>query len=316
MGRSKTFALLGFPPDTELQVKSLLHERLGATKINWVSATDPKLEGVVINSDFLSSPQVKKYIAKTHAKVACCFRDQEGEKQAIESGVIGININNYDNESLAKWVHHLYGSTSANKNSQRTLNNGSSNSNDYVNLITELTSSSEIFVAKNRDLTTWIDKRNNFVYIDFGRNHIPGIDSLNWETVSDFTPPKIGHKISFDLWLFVAIWHSNIDFTDKVSETDYYKLQRWPRPLSAKRRAEALRLSAFIQSQPGTVQQLVKKSGYDKILVCRFIFAALTAGQIKVTHLQPKVQSKQTEKKIDTVKLGLVSRLRKKLGFG
>lgn len=322
MDQTKTFALLGFLPDVEIQIKSLIQKQLKGIKIYWVSATDENLEGIIINSSFLSSPQIKKYITKTNANVVCCFRNTEGEKQSIENKIIGIDIHNYDSQSLSNWVNHLCGFNLEKKStsSQQFFskkNSPSENENGYLNLLNKLKSNHNFFVIKSEELTTWVDKSKNIVYINFKRNQVPGIDSVSWEAVDKLTPPNLVNKVPFDLWLFVSIWHSDIDFSDDVSATDLYKLQRWPRPLSAKRRSEALRLSAFIQSQPASVEQLIQKSGYDNELVCRFIFAALIAGQIQIIETINKAKPKQqAEKSKDTVKLGLVGRLRKKLGFG
>lgn len=419
MGLSKTFALLGFLPDIEIRIKKIIQGHLDGFSISWVSATDPTLQGVVINADFLTSPQITKYIQRTKAKVVCCYRDAEGERQAELHQIPALNITKYDAEMISKWLSDLSSSTVKVKQSQiavvdpiqsvtdeleevvaaraaaseraggasaiytaskreaelqaKAKNTPSSTaevslnprentakparsaaqylskstlensrvqaavketeraaasesaakaegfSNDYNELLDRLEKGTGCYVARSGTHSAWIDRRNNIVYLDFDRDQISGIDRLNWEEVERLDPPRFARRLQYELWLFESIWQSNVNYNNRLSANEFYKLSRWPRPLSANGRSEALRLAAFIQSHPANIAQLQNKTGYDNQVVTRFLYAAKAADQmhvVKMTQQQQASLAQEQAKKPDKEKLGLLGKLRRKLGLG
>ncbi len=91
----------------------------------------------------------------------------------------------------------------------------------------------------------------------------------------------------------------------------------WPRPLSNKGRSEALRLAAFAQKSAVTVADLVEKTHYSESMVRRFLYATLFVGQARpARYSEQKAVQINEQHKPDKFKLGLLQRLRKKLGFG
>lgn len=409
------FALLGFLPDVEVRLKELIEEGV-AVPVNWVTATDSSLEGVVINANFLSSPQIQKYIQNVKARVVCCYRDVDGLQQSKLHNIPGLHLDGYtrsNDEVFREWLGYLSGrieqvptteadfdeeaylsqqmqeisdfqpknesiteqaaestpprqdptptpvvekavpqqkvetqsetprqavvqestqpvarqsarpeptvkQTEQVRETQSTSKNLSSDSQALLEKLKE----SEIYLqVQSGNKKSWIDTKRKQVYIDYPRDSIPGIDTMQWSECEAPNLSSLGsvRRVQMDLWLFEAVWQSSLDGSGEVTSSDHYKLSRWPRPLSADGRSEALRMAAFAQTVPVSVKELQEKTDYDESVVRRFIFATLCSGQMRVATQSelPKADNTiRSQRKPDKVKLGLLGRIRSKLGLG
>ncbi|PID58447.1 MAG: hypothetical protein CR957_00210 [Gammaproteobacteria bacterium] len=355
MGTTKSFALLGFLPDTELRLKTLIQQNLTDT-VEWVTATDSALEGVVINADFITSPQIQNYIRRSTANIVCCYNDDDGQRQAQRSQILGLNIQHHDATELQAWLSGLSGQTvvtpisttssssaaqaepvqpqeepaparrsffSAVKPNATSSDNQEDDldrltlSTDYNELLSRLTTANGHYIVRYGNRAVWIDAPKNEAYLDFERDKIEGIENTKWASLSNFNPSKKARRLQLDLWLFETLWQSSLDFSDAVPDNGLFKLNRWPRPLCAHGRSEALRLAAFIQSSPATMSLLKNKTGYDETMVRRFIYAGLQSGQIQQsgTASAADMAREQEQKQVDQAKLGLLRRIRIKLGL-
>lgn len=391
MSTNKSFALLGFLPDAESELKTLVQQHI-QYEVSWVTATDPDLQGVIINADFISSPQIQKYIQRVNANIVCCFHDAEGQKEAEQLGIIGMALNHRDHASLQQWLNHLVGeeveldsrvltlldnntpTTPANtvtddisasakkasdlntpqtdtppafarapsepkKSSNRliqtsTQTTGTPTANEQTahrdftlsdltfhdecdTLLAKLQQNDGYYLIQYGDKYVWADLAKNDVYLDFERDQISGIENARWATLPNLDGKGQARRLQLELWLFETLWQSDSVHGDNVHDDGLYKLSRWPRPLCAQGRSEALRLAAFIQSDSATVSQLCTKTGYDDTMVSRFLNAAITVGQVKQTGIvEQQAEPLSVEpKKVDDVKLGLIGRLRTRLGL-
>lgn len=364
MNNLKKLAVLGFLPDAESQLKQLVESKMGTTA-EWVTATDPSLEGVIINADFLGSVQIDKYIQRTNARVVCCYRDEDGKQQAATSNVTGIHITQHDGDAVADWLEHLTGerysqapeqsrqqiqpqvqapeqsrqqiqaqiqaqatSTQASRQSaaateQTAASTGNDSADnelfsDYNSFIQTVKQPNTFLYAKVGDKQTWIDTNAGKVYMNYDRDSIPAVDTQEWRQSDNISNPDTSRHVKLELWLFESIWQSQLDVVNEIGDK-LYKLTRWPRPLSNKGRSEALRLAAFAQSSPVSVRTLVDKTQYSDAVVRRFLYAALSVGQLReasAAEIDRAQQNASQQQKPDKAKLGLLGRLRKKLGIG
>ncbi len=337
MSTTKSFALLGFLPDTELRLKALIQKNLDKA-VEWVTATDASLQGVVINADFISSPQIQNYIKRSGAKIVCCYHDKDGRQQAERNGILGLDIKEHDAQTLQRWLAELSGevvsevysgseggdervqasaSVSSDLFGEDTVDDTPEFSKDYDELLKRLKSKKGCYLVRYGDNSMWINPRKNEAFLDFDRDRIDGIERSKWTAMSAMEPPRKARRLQLELWLFETLWQSNKVFDDEaISENGLFKLSRWPRPLCSHGRSEALRLAAFIQSSPTTAEVLGRKTGYDDKMVRRFLYAGVQSGQIQYMGVSGARTAEEDEpKQVDHKKLGLLKRIRIKLGL-
>lgn len=394
MSTIKSLALLGFLPDVESKLKELIQQHI-SQDIEWVTATDASLQGVVINADFISTPQIQKYIQRITANIVCCYRDADSKAEAEKHQVVGMDLVYYEEKHLQQWLSELFGevivldksdshssdraekprkffdlnnvsSSSAQKTTQKTTpktarladrlsdtkknedktasrrakspfekntqtpsinrmavtsplstNESKLNFNhEYNLLLAKLQQSEGFYLIQYGDKSVWVDVMKSEVWLDFDRDQIPSIETVRWAGLENLDGKGEARRLQLELWLFETLWQSTNVHSDKVSDSGLYKLFRWPRPLCSHGRSEALRLAAFIQSSAASPAQLCAKTGYDDVMVKRFLSATIIAGQVKQTGIvQEDALSATPTKPVDNVKLGLIGRLRSKLGL-
>lgn len=328
----KSIAFLGLSPIVERQLKTLIAEYLDHS-LSWVSARDPNVEGVIINADFITSPQVQKYIDKTDANVVCCHKNSDAKRQAILKNIPSLHVEDHDETQRLAWLQALTGERKLTSKQQpkpepkESLPEKSqaSASTNYTELLEHIQQPNILIETYHENYTTWIDTGKKEVYSNQNRSQTPGIEHLSWRKVDKFSADYQTNNdrgLSLELWLFETIWQSAIeDGMGHISKNNHYRITRWPRPLSTKGRTEALRLAAFLQSSAADIDSLCQKTGYSVSMVTRFLCATHFANQLSVAEVgkQPR-QSKvatvpvaEAEKK---QKLSLLSRFRKKLGLG
>lgn len=278
-----------------------------------------------------------------------CYNDRS-KQQVIGLGVSGIHLTRHSNEELKHWIALLTGETTVplpvhlpvkqplqSKQSDAstlatslragrpiqstatlTSKNDSRNLSKDYRMLLKLAKQPNVFLyAKSGNKETWICTSKNQAYINYKRDSIPKIDKLSWKQQNSLQKQGKTQCIKLQMWLFESIWQSQLDGQDAIAADSYYKLTCWPRPLSNKGRSEALRLAAFAQKSAVTVADLVEKTHYSESMVRRFLYATLFVGQARqAKYSEQKAVQTNEQHKPDKVKLGLLQRLRKKLGFG
>ncbi len=360
-------ALLGFLPDTELRLKTLIQEHLEGN-IDWVTATDTKLQGVVINADFISSPQIQNYIGRTKANIVCAYCDEDGKKQSENHNILGLFLSQHSDQELKNWMQKLCGSEASlifseqvSRESPHVVASSSSSSSvspapsetispvkeepplakpkssffhskpktretatdttgmsdNHEQFLKAIQNIQGYYFAQYGDRSVWINTQKSEVYLDFDRDQIQGIESIRWKPVPEMEPPRSARRLQLELWLFETLWQSARSLPlNQIDENGLYKLVRWPRPLCPSGRSEALRLAAFIQATPASISLLSNKTSYEPSMVKRFLHAGLLSGQIKQTGTASTHEDHSHEvKKVDREKLGLLKRIRVKLGL-
>ncbi len=241
MSMSKKFALLGFLPDIERRAKQLIESNM-ETPVDWVSATDASVQGVIINAIFLETPQVQKYIHKTKANVVYCYNDRS-KQQVIGLGVSGIHLTRHSNEELKHWIALLTGETTVplpvrlpvkqplqSKQSDAstlatslragrpiqstatlTSKNDSRNLSKDYRMLLKLAKQPNVFLyAKSGNKETWICTSKNQAYINYKRDSIPKIDKLSWKQQNSLQKQGKTQCIKLQMWLFESIWQSQL----------------------------------------------------------------------------------------------------------
>lgn len=349
----KNMALLGFLPDVEVRLKEIVENGI-SDSVSWISATSQHLDGVIINANFLATPQIERYIQTTSANVVCCYRDKHGETLAKKTNIVGLDAQRHSNAELGNWLSSLSGeevTVASDENSDyvdrqleeilafNTVNqkkeaadtapvttrkdtitsiDSADYSDDYHKLLKQLASNEALYLhLRNGDSETWIDIKGKRAYINYERSQVPPVEALKWAVRDTLEHDRTFRKIQLELWLFEAVWLSDIAVGEALLSNDStYQLTRWPRPLSSRGRSEALRLAAFSQSNPVSIEGLQQKTGYQENTVRRFLYAAKLVDQVKMFNRQDAVIGEtDNQRKPDKVKLGVLSRLRNKL-FG
>lgn len=321
MSQAYNICLLGFAPDSEERLKKIIHAH--QAQAHFVSANHQALYAVVINAIFLSSPQIKKYMAQTQAKILCASNQAEALQTAQQQGFLSLDLRQLQSPQTQSWLHALLGETSA---SASTVHESPSASNyddldNIAHLLTclEQTSTEEIFYLEYEQHRTWIQLNEGMVYINYPRESIPGIEQWQWKRVKNITTSDTLRPLKLDLWLFETIWQSHVDSDvareRRINEHDYYRLTRWPQPLGKFRRTEALRLAACAQTHPVNLNILREKTSYSDETIKRFLLAALKAKQLSVIAGQPpSIQKNNASPSAKTEeKRSLLRRLRDKL---
>lgn len=336
MSNVKMTAILGFSSETEAYLKRLV-ESLTGEPMQWVKATDPNLEGVIINAAFLKSPKLQRFLQRTTANVVACFHSNIGKSLSEESEIKSIALDDRDPERLEQWLAVLLkqrvGKQIQTENAvdeQADLPVISGNSDDEVNdyaeffevIKTQKTGFMRIRHAGGTAIT-WIDLSKKRVMTNHDEIEIPALDTLDWSLSDSAYVVEGTRSVSLDSWLFESIWQSNIDFSDKMNDNYRYRLLRWPQPINEQVRNDVLRMAAYTQSAPISSERLADKSGCDMQTVGRFIYAASLLGQLKKFDVSVKelslddfAQPEKTVAKEDSrLKLSLIGQIRKKLGL-
>ncbi len=241
-------ALLGFLPDTELRLKTLIQEHLEGN-IHWVTATDTKLQGVVINADFISSPQIQNYIGRTKANIVCAYSDKDGENQAKNHNILGLFLSQYSNDELKNWMLKLCGNEAPlvfSEQVEQEPSNAPSDSpaptesippakeetplakpNNFFNsrpkvqaedttgmsdnheqFLRAIQNAQGYYFAQYGDKSVWVNTQKSEVYLDFDRDRIQGIESIRWKALTEMNPPRNARRLQLELWLFETLWQS------------------------------------------------------------------------------------------------------------
>lgn len=339
----KNLTILGASPSSEIKLKNLIHKTL-KQEINWVKAFDKRMDGIIINSNFLSSEQVQKIItSKPNFKAVCYCCNNNKEKSVALSKKYGLSILNIDNpksQDLASWINKLtkikinpsdiqnifYGENTQKKHSDyqnSKIENLNKLSVNYMTLLAHVDKKSGSYIVHyNQDnRTALLSLNQGKVYLNFNKNRIPSIGQSRWEEYNSTDIPKDNiFTVMLDAWIFETIWASNICYANKIDENKKFNLVRWPQPLNTDIRSKALLITACIQRcRYANIQQLQQQTNFEKAVVSRFLYAALRAGYINTSdnHTKNSKTILNTQKKQKNLaSIGLLNKLRAKLGIG
>lgn len=328
MPEYKKICLLGFTPDAEHILKEVIVDHDPSYVIQWVPASHPLLDGVVINATFLESSQVRKFVTKVRANVVSAYSDEGNKFLCDKQNIIAINLKDPSDRELRVWLNQLL--TTAERQPTTLLNNTAKKNKTPA-------------VATNKDLVlkqlkegidvvlrgvyqkqnTWIKVASGLVYIDYARENVAGYELWSWENATDDEIPDSARQLKLDLWLFEALWQSTLDGEKYIDTNAFYQLNRWPQPLSKQGRTEVLRLAAHAQNHPVNVHQLQVKTHYPLEKISKFLFATSYAGQTTlvegmrsyVADKKPHLPQTKEEQKKNEEKKSLLARFREKLGL-
>lgn len=350
MPDNKSICLLGFSPESEARIKKVIHDDPNNHNVRWVPANYKGLDGVVINAGFLATPQIQKYLSMVSCPVVCAYNSNDGAEQAQTYHLTALDLR-APQHNMRAWLLKLFGNTgfagqeasktektstesprphtaAAQHNTVKThsqphaVKTSASNTNTQELLSQIKRKVNTVIRAECGSDTTWIKPREGLVYINYPRESVPGFDLWTWRVTDHQDIPDSARKLQLDLWLFESLWQSEAELGDEVENDCFYRLIRFPQPLSRHGRTEALRLATCAQIHPVNIKLLHEKTAYPTDRIRRFLFATLTAGQVrKVTDTRnipsepiQKKRSPQEEQKVEQ-KRSLLQRFRAKLGL-
>lgn len=324
MSEQYNICLLGFAPESEERIKKIVNNKQKRYEVQWVPANHTTLNVVVVNAVFLATPQIKRYLSQTTAIVAYAYNSDSALKILTAYGLQALDLRSKDEAHIQAWLAHILDEQPVQAVVEEVKSTKTGSENNAQALL-------EIIRAKKYPVLrldyeqniTWIVFATSSVYITYPRENIPDIENWTWHESYLDDIPESARKLNLDLWMFETIWQSQMSGKE-IKEDGYYRLVRWPQPLGREGRTEALRLAACAQTEAVTIKMLRDKTSYPEVLVRRFLFATLEAGQLQLSNEMSKrvtpVQSvnptavAQNTQKIEE-KRGLLRRLREKFGM-
>lgn len=353
MSANKNICLLGYiDKEIETKIKSLITASETDITFNWVAANDKKLDGVVINSNYLEAPQIQKYISMVNAPIVCTHSDNENAQLAFKYQRHSINPS-ITNTNFSDWIATLLGKsttpptepnlavapakesiTSTSQSTTHPIKNSSQKSEPALHNVKVADNAQKdsngnflnriqkkencVLCAVNGDRVTWVKPAEGVVFINYPRENVPGYDEWLWAESQADDIPAAARQLKLDLWMFETLWQSQLDGSSHIDDNAHFRLLRWPQPLSRQGRTEALRLAACAQGYPVDVQTLNKKTNYSMDRIYRFLFATITAGQTEqikgVVNVKP-VSTPTFDEEQRAERRSLLSRLRQRLGL-
>lgn len=327
MKNDKNICLLGFSSLDEEGIKSLISANTNCP-INWTSANNEALDGVVINSLFLSTTPMQKYIREVGCPVVSAYHNDSGAKLVQKEKVVAIDLRNSLPADLSVWLNALLspqGDKQAEANLKIELTSDKKYSSDeqansrYLELLETIKHKENVVIKTQYDnFITWILPAKNIVFINYSKDTVPSIEQWKWQYQKTKQIPDNAQQIKLDQWLFETLWQTRLSLEGQVNDTQYYQLLRWPQPLGKEGRSQVLRLAACAQAYPVNLNILHQKTSYEHERIRQFLFATLNVGYSKVVHERKKDTPKQETiiKSEETIaKRGLMRRLRQKLGL-
>lgn len=324
MSEHYNICLLGFAPESEERIKKIVSNKQKRYEVHWVPANHERLNVVVVNAVFLATPQIKRYLSQTSAIVAYAYNSDSAVKVVATYGLQALDLRSKDETHIQAWLSYILNEEPAAAVEEVKVNKTSS-AGDAKALLDVIRSKKYPVLRLNHEQNmTWIVFATGSVYINYPRENIPDIEAWTWHESYQDDIPESARKLNLDLWLFETIWQSQVSGKE-IKEDTYYRLVRWPQPLGREGRTEALRLAACAQTEAVTIKMLRDKTAYPEVLVRRFLFATLEAGQLQLSNESVKrvvqtqaanssVAPQQSAQKIEE-KRGLLRRLREKFGM-
>lgn len=346
MANEKRICIIGFALDAGEKIKTIIETRSVTDDVFvWVGANDKNIHGIVINASFLETPQIQKFMSIVRCPTVCAYTRDEGRQMAEKYHLPGIDLRQ-DNADTQSWVACLLegkeppvnkpvtqqeehtpkpsreAPVAPKRASSAKVAKGALTYKELLNAINK--ADSGVFLAECGNAHTWIKPSDNLVFIDYSREQVVGIEQWSLSKCSEASIPSSARQLKLDLWLFETLWQSKIGGDEFINRSAYYRLKRWPQPLSREGRTEALRLAASAQSIPVTVQSLSDKTNYSSETVTRFLFAVVYSGLAQMLRGEmprPVIQENDVadepvvDVKVREEKRSLLARLRAKLGL-
>lgn len=356
MSKEISLALLGLIPNDENKIKMLLSKVI-PHQISWKSATSIPLDGVIINVRFMNTPQIRKYMNSVNANVVFCGHVPDEELENDQSFAY-LNLGRISEVTLRPWLTALLAEGERSNPAVRTqqgapaptvrpvaVKHASDSSEQEVSLRTAGTQLRMLFspdettisydtlselidiierhnhhlLAVLGDSFSWLDTEKGEVSFTYSRDEIQAIENYTWYSADKLTPPDNLRKTQLELWFFAVVWQSKMNFINRVNEDAYYKLNRWPQPITKRGRNEALRLAAAIQLDALSIEQIMERTSYSRSLVCKFLFATNLLGYTSILAApepkNPLTYGAVSERKTDEATQSIIQRLRAKLGI-
>ena len=324
MSDSYYICLLGFASESENRIKKLLEEE----NIIWVPPNFQGLSGVIVNSVFLGTRQIKKYLARITAQIVCAYNNDDSKRLAQEEGYLGIDLRAPELD-FKRWSNYLFKREDKPRSPTVGLREGLEETfvdaagggtnpagSRIIRLLEHIAEQpGKVLRLEYQEKITWIRATDSMAFINYPRETIAGVEKWSCREVAEGDISEQARPLKLEVWLFEAIWQS--DFQPQEIEDDvYYYLTSWPQPLGRKGRSEALRLGSLTRGTPTTVEELQDKTNYPEMVIKRFLFAALKSGQLAISQDAPPSKKKAYDDSEEAEeKRGLLRRLRDKFGM-
>lgn len=314
---------------------------------NWVSVTDPALNLLLINQDFVSTPSIQRIIQQKNLPVLqVCRQAHDHEPMRLcpdDGGILASQCGPEEDSLLQLWLKQNIRQASNPVSIQPTQ----PQSMDQTPVVTSMPSAASpaadiepewtleffsTFLQHDSAVRKLINRQGMVGLVD-SQNHLfwpalEAIDSsriregmtLTYATGADRSRVH-GKPEDLHQWLWQMIWSQT--GRERLSVPNQpVKLMGWPQPAMRSVWKEVMSMSAALHRRPMRVDQLAQALQLPHDQAERFVFSVLASGlarhlsteeQIRQTAVAPALQNSVTENKGGV--RNFFSRLRNKLGI-
>lgn len=262
--------------------------------IHWVSVTDPALDFLMIDTDFVQARSIQNILSYHPVPVLKIVR-YPSVAQNICDDTLYLPVNNVD--LLKNWIdQHLFDA-----HHQKML---SVNTSELPAEPTAQQPDLHVFErlhGKTLGLVKLVDAKGILGIADTAQEIFWPSPHLSVARSVDHTL-GIAHSTNRELqemsgqsrdlkqWIWDVVWQSP-SYSDLLSKNDCIQLLCWPQPAAGQDRHDVLQLSAYLHQQASSIQQLAKQTHIDVPRVQLFASALVAAGLAKTIPAKENAQA-------------------------
>lgn len=291
--------------------------------IHWVNVTDPNLDFLIIDADFVEARSIQNILSYHPVPVLKVVR-YPSVAQNVCDDTLYLPVNNVD--LLKNWIasnlfdaqhHKMLKITKSEPLSQPVAQQPDLHIFERLH-------------GKTLGLVKLIDSKGILGVADTAQELFWPSPSLNAERAVDHTL-GIAHSTNRELQemshqsrdlkqsIWDLVWHSP-SYQGLLSANDRVKLLGWPQPAAGRDRHDVLQLSACLHQQASSIQQLAEQTHIEVSRVQLFASALVAAGLAKTiptyseSYAMPVAQQSTAVHESGKLK-GFLSKLRHQFGL-
>ena len=254
-------------------------------EIHWVSVTDPALDFLIIDTDFIQARSIQNILSYHPVPVLKIVR-YPSVAQNICEDTLYLPVNNID--LLKNWIdQHLFDAhhqkmLSINTIPEQPVEPTAQQPDLHVferlhgktlGLVKLMDAKGILGIADTTQEIFWPSP-----HLSAARSvdHTLGIAHSTKRELQDMSSQSRDLK----QWIWDVVWHSP-SYSGLLSTNDCVKLLGWPQPAAGQDRHDVLQLSACLHQQAASIQQLAAQTHIEVPRVQLFASALVAAGLAK-----------------------------------
>lgn len=268
-------------------------------EIHWVSVTDPALDFLMIDTDFIQARSIQNILSYHPVPVLKIVR-YPSVAQNICEDTLYLPVNNID--LLKNWIdQHLFDAhhqkmLSINTISEQPVEPTAQQPDLHVferlhgktlGLVKLMDAKGILGIADTTQEIFWPSP-----HLSAARSvdHTLGIAHSTKRELQDMSSQSRDLK----QWIWDVVWHSP-SYSGLLSTNDCVQLLGWPQPAVGQDRHDVLQLSACLHQQSASIQQLAAQTHIEVPRVQLFASALVAAGLAKTVPAYSHSQTSSTD---------------------